>query len=174
MVSNVFAGGYRTGDMINVLFVCTANSARSVLAEAILNKLGSGRFRAFSAGSQPHGSPHALALELLKSKGYSTGALRSKSWNEFARADARPLDLVITVCDVAAAEICPKWPGSPITIHWSIANPAGATGGIASTRAAFRRTYDDLEIKLRALVELRVETMDQNDLAIALKTIAGP
>src|SRR5205809_686144 len=132
----------------NVLFLCTGNSARSIMAEAILNKAGQGRFRALSAGSHPKGevNPHALAL--LKSLGHDTSALRSKSWAEFAQANAPQLDFVFTVCDAAAGEACPVWPGQPMTAHWGIPDPAAARGSPAEIALAFRQAYRMLDRRI--------------------------
>lgn len=128
--------------MNNVLFLCTGNSARSILAEALLNRDGAGRFRAFSAGSFPKGRVHPMALALLADLGLPTEGLRSKSWDEFAASGAPPIDFVITVCDNAAGETCPAWPGRPVTLHWGMADPAAVEG--AGQRAAFERALDDL------------------------------
>jgi arsenate reductase len=135
----------------NVLFLCTGNSARSILAEALLNHWGGGRFRGFSAGSFPKGQVHPVALELLQRINLPTERLRSKSWNEFAAADAPALDFIITVCDNAAGEACPVWPGKPMTAHWSLADPAAVTG-YAAQSAAFRETLADLEARIKLFV----------------------
>jgi len=129
----------------NVLFLCTGNSARSILAEAILNSEGSDRFRAFSAGSHPKGEVHPAALALLDELGLPTGGLRSKSWGEFAASDAPPIHLIITVCDNAAGEVCPIWPGKPAKAHWSIPDPAAVEG--SGQRQAFRKAYRDLRAR---------------------------
>jgi arsenate reductase len=137
----------------NVLFLCTGNSARSVLAECLLERLGQGRFHAYSAGSHPKPAPHPQAIALLRELGYETSQLRSKSWDEFARADAPALDLVVTVCDAAAGEACPYFPGAPARLHWSIDDPAAVRGSEPELRAAFRRAYDALESRIEALVK---------------------
>lgn len=144
----------------NVLFLCTGNSARSILAESLLNHWGRGRFRAFSAGSFPKGQVHPLAIELLEWAGLPMEGLRSKSWDEFATADAPPIDFVITVCDNAAGEACPVWPGKPITAHWGIADPA-AVEGDAERVAAFRRALTELEARIKLLVNVPVESLDR-------------
>lgn len=145
----------------NVLFLCTHNSARSILGEAILNRLGGQRFRAFSAGSFPKGRVNPLAIELLRSLGYPTGALRSKSWDEFAAPGAPEMDIIITVCDQAAGETCPIWPGHPVTAHWGLADPSAAAGGDDDRRRAFRQTYYALEHRLRTLLSLPAEKLDR-------------
>ena len=144
----------------NVLFLCTGNSARSILAESLLNHWGRGRFRAFSAGSFPKGQVHPLAIELLEWTRLPTEGLRSKSWNEFATADAPPIDFVITVCDNAAGESCPVWPGKPITAHWGVADPA-AVKGDAERGAAFRTALTELEARIKLLVNVPVESLDR-------------
>ena len=144
----------------NVLFLCTGNSARSILAEAILNKLGAGKFRAFSAGSQPKGqvNPHTLAL--LSSLGYETAGVRSKSWGEFARPGAPALDFVFTVCDNAAGETCPVWPGQPMTAHWGVPDPAEATGSAAQVALAFRDAYRMLHQRIGVFTALPIRSLD--------------
>jgi arsenate reductase len=134
----------------NTLFLCTGNSARSILGEALLNHWGKGRFRAYSAGSFPKGAVHPMALELLRYMGLPTEGLRSKSWSEFASADAPIMDFVITVCDNAANEICPIWPGKPITAHWGVPDPAAVEGSEAERMAAFREAYRRLETRIQA------------------------
>lgn len=140
--------------MINVLFLCTGNSARSIMAEAMLNDpaLGGGRFRAFSAGSHPRGAVHPLAIELLREHGLPVDGLRSKSWDEFAAPGAPAIDVVITVCDSAAAEPCPVWPGRPATLHWSVLDPASVTGSEAARRQAFRDTMRRLRARIESWV----------------------
>ncbi len=158
--------------MINVLVLCTANSARSILGEAILNKIGAGRFQAYSAGSHPRGVPNPLALELLELRGHPVGALRSKSWDVFAEPGAPKMDIVITVCDAAAGESCPFWPGTPVKVHWGIPDPAGVPGGIEAERAAFRQAYDRLHARIAALVAMPVEIMAREDIQMAVSAIA--
>ena len=144
----------------NVLFLCTGNSARSILAEALLNHWGKGRFRAFSAGSFPKGKVHPLALELLQWTKLPTEGLRSKSWDEFAAPGAPPIDFVITVCDNAAGEACPVWPGKPMTAHWGVADPA-AVEGEAEKAAAFRKTLAELEARIKLFVNIPLESLDR-------------
>jgi protein-tyrosine-phosphatase len=155
----------------NVLFLCTGNSARSILAEAILDKLGADKFRAFSAGSQPKGAinPHALAL--LQSLGYGTAGLRSKSWSEFARPGAPALDFVFTVCDNAAGESCPVWPGQPMTAHWGVPDPAEATGSQAEIALAFKDAYRMLHQRIAAFTSLPIRSLDALSLQQRLKEI---
>jgi arsenate reductase len=136
---------------MNVLFLCTGNSARSILAEAYLNHVGKGGFRGYSAGSKPAGKVNALALELLREKGIPASA-RSKSWDEFASPDAPKMDLVVTVCDNAAGEICPVWPGAPRKAHWGVDDPAAVHGSAAEKRAAFRRAFDELKQRIDAFL----------------------
>lgn len=142
------------GRVWNVLFLCTGNSARSVLAEAALARLGPPRYRAFSAGSDPKSAPHPMTLETLEGLGYATARFRSKSWDEFSGPEAPPLDLIFTVCGNAAGEVCPVWPGHPLTIHWGVEDPAAAKGSEADIRAFFLAIYEQLLTKVEALVEL--------------------
>jgi protein-tyrosine-phosphatase len=153
----------------NVLFLCTGNSARSILAEAILNKEGAGRFRAFSAGSHPKGEVHPAALTLLHDLGYATDAFRSKSWGEFAVPSAPPLDFVFTVCDSAAGEICPIWPGQPMTAHWGIEDPAGAEGD--RQPQAFREAFFALLRRIQLFLSLPLDSIDQLSLQTKLREI---
>lgn len=155
----------------NVLFLCTGNSARSILAECILNRLGRGRFQAFSAGSHPTGRVNPHAIELLKRLNYPTEALRSKSWDEFATAGAPALDFVFTVCDNAANEVCPIWPGQPMTAHWGVADPAAVTGTPAEIAAAFADTYRMLERRLDIFVNLPITSLDKLSLQERLDEI---
>jgi arsenate reductase len=144
----------------NVLFLCTGNSARSILAEAILDRAGQGRFRAFSAGSQPKGHVHPYAIDLLKKLNYDVSKMRSKSWLEFSATDAPKLDFVFTVCDNAAAETCPVWPGQPMTAHWGIPDPAAATGNEAEIRLAFADAYRMLNNRIDIFVSLPMKSHD--------------
>lgn len=144
----------------NVLFLCTGNSARSVLAEGLLNLMGQGRFRAFSAGSLPTGRVNPFAIEQLDAIGYDTSTLRSKRWDEFGAADAPVMDIVITVCDNAAGEACPIWPGHPVTAHWGFADPAAVEGSDAVKREAFSRTLQQVRGRLERFLALPLPTLD--------------
>jgi arsenate reductase len=144
----------------NVLFLCTGNSARSIMGECSLRRWGASRFRAFSAGSHPTGRVHPLALELLESLNHDTDGLRRKSWEEFARADSPPLDFVFTVCDKAAGEACPVWPGQPMTAHWGVQDPAGLVAPEAAQRALFRKVYVELDTRVKLFTNLRLEEID--------------
>lgn len=155
----------------NVLFLCTGNSARSVMAESILNREGRGRFMAFSAGSQPKGKVNPYALDLLRKFNYDISALRSKSWAEFAKAGAPDLDFIFTVCDSAAGEACPLWPGQPITAHWGIPDPALATGSEAEIALAFRDAYRMLNRRIELFLALPIEKLDRLVLTTRLKEI---
>ncbi len=146
--------------MYDVLFLCTGNSARSIMAEALLNDHGAGRFRGFSAGSHPKGEVHPLTLDVLRSFGISTDGLRSKSWEEFARPENPELALVITVCDQAAGELCPIWPGKPLKAHWSIADPVASPGDKRLLKNAFRKAFRELQKRIRLLVAVEVELLD--------------
>ena len=155
----------------NVLFLCTGNSARSILAEALLNRAGQGRFRAFSAGSFPRGEVHPAALALLKQLGFPTDGLRSKSWDEFARPGAPELDFIFTVCDDAAGETCPIWPGHPMTAHWGIEDPARIEGEGQSE--AFRRAMRYLGNRISLFLALPLESLDRMTLANRLSEIGS-
>ena len=145
----------------NVLFLCTGNSARSILAEAYLNSLGRERFRAHSAGSHPAGKVNPFALELLDRSRIPTRGLRSKAWDEFAKPGAPRMDIIITVCDQAAGEVCPVWPGQPITAHWGVEDPAAVTGDDATKRAAFLKAFSLLQKRIALLTSLRLEALDR-------------
>jgi protein-tyrosine-phosphatase len=145
----------------NVLFLCTGNSARSIMAEAILNRVGKGKFQAHSAGSQPKGQVHAETVRLLQSLDYETSGFRSKSWREFAQPSAPPLDFVFTVCDNAAGETCPLWPGKPMTAHWGIPDPAETKGTPAEVALAFKDAYRMLFQRIGVFAALPIRSLDQ-------------
>jgi protein-tyrosine-phosphatase len=155
----------------NVLFLCTGNSARSVMAEAILGKLGAGKFRAFSAGSQPKGRVHPETTRLLQSLGYDVSGFRSKSWGEFADPGAPVLDFVFTVCDNAASETCPVWPGQPMTAHWGVPDPAEAKGSPAEVGLAFKDAYRMLHQRIAVFTALPIRALDQLGLQSKLRDI---
>jgi arsenate reductase (thioredoxin) len=155
----------------NVLFLCTGNSARSIMAEAILTKVGVGKFAAFSAGSQPKGQVHPEAKALLQGLGFDTAYFRSKSWNEFAMPGAPPLDFVFTVCDNAAGETCPFWPGQPMTAHWGIPDPAAAEGSPAQIALAFKDAYRMLSQRIGVFAALPIRSLDRLSLQARLKDI---
>jgi len=162
---------WHMADPFNVLFLCTGNSARSIMAEAILNKLGAGKFRAYSAGSQPKGRVNPRTTELLQSLGYDTAGFRSKSWNEFAKPGAPSLDFVFTVCDNAAGETCPVWPGQPMTAHWGVPDPAEAKGSTAEIALAFKDAYRMLHRRIGVFTALPIRSLDQLSLQQRLKEI---
>jgi protein-tyrosine-phosphatase len=155
----------------HVLFLCTGNSARSILAEAILGRLGPQRFVAHSAGSHPRGEVHPMALEVLRERGYDASRLRSKSWDEFAGPGAPALDLVFTVCDDAAGEACPVWPGQPMTAHWGVEDPAAFAGPEDAQRRIFRRVCLELERRIDLFTNLRIEALDRLSLQARLDEI---
>jgi arsenate reductase (thioredoxin) len=155
----------------NVLFLCTGNSARSIMAEVILNKIGGGKFNAFSAGSQPKGQVHPETVRLLQGLGYDTSVLRSKTWREFAGPGAPPLDFVFTVCDNAAGETCPVWPGQPMTAHWGVPDPAAATGMPAEIGLAFKDAYRMLHHRIGVFTALPLSSLDQLSLQHRLAEI---
>jgi len=155
----------------NVLFLCTGNSARSILAEAILNNRGKGRFKAFSAGSHPKVEVHPLALALLERKGLPTEGLRSKAWDEFAQPAAPTLDFIFTVCDNAAGEVCPVWPGHPMTAHWGQPDPAAVEGTELDRTNAFREAFSVLERRIEAFTSLPMASLDQLSLGKKVREI---
>jgi len=157
----------------NALFLCTGNSARSILAEAILEKEGKGRFKAYSAGSNPTGTVHSYSLDLLKTLGHPTEEMRSKNWDEFSRADAPQLDFVFTVCDNAAGETCPAWPGQPMTAHWGIPDPAAVTGSEAEKRAAFTEAYRMMFNRISLFLALPLDSIDKMSLQNRLTEIGA-
>jgi arsenate reductase len=150
-----------TDQIYNVLFLCTGNSARSILAEVLINRWGQGKFKGFSAGSHPKGAVHPLALELLQSRGLPTNGLRSKSWDGFAQPGSPNLDFVFTVCDNAAGEVCPYWPGQPMTAHWGMEDPAAVEGTDAEKQRAFLHTYTALESRIKIFASLPLRTLDR-------------
>lgn len=155
----------------NVLFLCTGNSARSILAEAIVNREGRGRFRGYSAGSHPKGEVHPYTLDLLKRLDFDTGFAQSKSWDVFAGKGAPQMDFVFTVCDQAAAEECPFWPGQPMSAHWGLPDPAAVAGSVAEQRAAFNETYRMLRNRILAFVNLPISSLDRMALQKRLDAI---
>jgi arsenate reductase (thioredoxin) len=157
----------------NILFLCTGNSARSIIAEAILNRLAPGQFKAFSAGSQPKGQVNPRTLELLRKLNYDVSTARSKSWGEFAKPGAPQLDFVFTVCDDAAGESCPLWPGQPMTAHWGIPDPAAATGTEAEVALAFKDAYRMLNRRIELFLAQPIAKLDRLVLAKRLKEIGG-
>ena len=161
------------GRPYNVLFLCTGNSARSILAEAILNRIGRGRFAAFSAGSQPKGAVNPHAISLLKRLDFPTESLRSKSWDEFAKAGAPKMDFVFTVCDNAANEVCPAWPGQPMTAHWGVPDPAAVQGDESEIGEAFRHTFLLLQRRIELFASLPVEKLDRLSLKLRLDEIGS-
>lgn len=155
----------------SVLFLCTGNSARSIMAEAILNKVGAGKFHAYSAGSQPKGQVHPETIRLLQSLAYDTSGFRSKSWNEFAKPGGPSLDFVFTVCDSAAGETCPVWPGQPMTAHWGIPDPAEARGNAAEIALAFKDAYRMLHQRIGIFAALPLRSLDKLSLQNKLREI---
>jgi len=156
---------------MNVLFLCTGNSARSIMAEVILNHLGQGRFRAFSAGSFPTGRVNPFSLQALEGLGMKAGDVHSKSWDQFAGPDAPPIELILTVCDNAANETCPIWPGKPVTAHWGVEDPAAIQGDDDEKRAAFKRAAEILRVRIERLVALPIERLDAVQLREQLRQI---
>jgi protein-tyrosine-phosphatase len=159
--------------VFNVLFLCTGNSARSIMAEAVLNNLGRGHFRAYSAGSHPATQVNPFAIELLEKSRLPTDALRSKSWDEFAAPEAPALDFVFTVCDKAAGEVCPVWPGQPMTAHWGIEDPAAVQGSDEEKRRAFMRAFTELSTRINLMLALPLDKLDRMTLKRRLDEIGG-
>lgn len=157
----------------NLLFLCTGNSARSILAEALANQLAKGRFHAYSAGSHPRGHVHPMALQVLEEAGIATDGLRSKPWDEFATPDAPPMDLIITVCDKAAGEACPLWPGHPVTAHWGIEDPASVAGSQEQVHKAFGKALQLLQHRLSLLMALKPEALDRLALETRVREIGA-
>jgi arsenate reductase len=145
----------------HVLFLCTANSARSIMAECAIGRWGKGKFKGYSAGSHPTGEINPMTLRVLRDLHYDLAGLRSKSWDEFARTDSTPLDFVFTVCDQTAGEVCPLWPGQPITAHWGVADPGTFAGTEEAKHRFFRRIYGELENRIKIFTSLRLETLDR-------------
>ena len=162
-----------TDRLFNILFLCTGNSARSILAESILRKDGAGRFNAFSAGSHPKGAVNPFALKTLAAYGYPTEGLRSKNWDEFATRDAPRMDFVFTVCDNAAGEACPLWPGQPVTAHWGIEDPAAVEGTNIEKERAFNEAFRFLRNRIRAFTALPVKSLDKLSLSARLRDIGN-
>jgi arsenate reductase len=160
-----------TDNIYNVLFLCTGNSARSILAESLLNRWGRGRFRAYSAGSHPKGEVHPIALALLQQLDFPIEGLRSKPWDEFEAPDAPPLHFIFTVCDNAAGEVCPVWPGKPITAHWGIPDPAAVAGSEADKWSAFRAALRALDNRIQAFTSLPLASMQGSQLKTELDRI---
>ena len=155
----------------NILFLCTGNSARSIMAESAMNRWGKGKFKAFSAGSHPSGTVHPMTIQLLNELNYETRRLRSKSWDEFARSDGAPLDFVFTVCDKVAGEMCPVWPGQPITAHWGAEDPAAFVGSEEARRRFFLRIYTELENRIKIFTSLPFDSLDRFALERRLREI---
>jgi len=155
----------------NVLFLCTGNSARSIIAEVLMNQRGGGRFRGFSAGSHPKGAVHPIALELLKRMNFPTAGLRSKGWDEFAAPTGPLLDFVFTVCDNAAGEVCPYWPGQPVTAHWGVPDPAAVEGSETDKWVAFRETFRLLDNRIKVFASLPLASLDRIKLQEKLDAI---
>jgi len=162
-----------TDRVLNVLFLCTGNSCRSIIAESLLDHRGRDRFQAFSAGSHPEGRVNPRAIRALEKKGLPTLGLRSKSWHEFAKEDAPIMDFIITVCDKAAGEVCPVWPGGPVSAHWGVPDPALFRGNETATEAVFEQTLGRLERRIRALLDLPLATLDGEGLKHRLNEIGA-
>ena len=160
-----------TDKIYNVLVLCTGNSARSIMAEALINTMGRSRFRAYSAGSHPGGTVNPFAVEQVMATGYPVDALRSKSWDEFAAPDAPKMDFVITVCDNAAGEVCPCWPGSPLTAHWGFEDPAAVVGSDEEKRQAFQKIFRQILNRVQVFVNLPLHVLDKNAIKREIDTI---
>jgi len=157
----------------NILVLCTGNSARSILAETLFNTLGAGRFKAYSAGSHPTGRVNPFAIEKLRILGYPTENLRSKSWDEFAQPDSPQMDFIVTVCDNAAGEVCPLWPGHPVSAHWGFPDPAAASGSDEEKRAAFAQTLRQIKSRVEQFLGLPLETLDRIDIERKMRAIGS-
>lgn len=157
----------------NVLFLCTGNSARSIMAEALVSTMGRGRFRGYSAGSKPGGKVNPYAIEQVKKTGYATDKLRSKSWDEFAAPDAPQMDFIITVCDNAAGEVCPAWPGHPASAHWGFEDPAAVEGSDEEKRAAFERIFKQIMARMTAFVCLPLPMLEKNAIQREIRQIGA-
>jgi arsenate reductase len=155
----------------NILVLCTGNSARSILAEALFNTLGAGRFKAYSAGSHPTGRVNPFAIEQVRALGYPVDGLRSKSWNEFAQEDSPQMDFIVTVCDNAAGEVCPLWPGQPVTAHWGFPDPASVEGSDEVKRAAFAQTLRQIRNRVQLFLSLPLETLDRMAIESRMRAI---
>lgn len=162
-----------TKETYNVLFLCTGNSARSIMAEALVTTMGKGRFKGFSAGSKPGGKVNPFAIEMVKKTGYPLENLRSKSWDEFAAPDAPHMDFIITVCDNAAGEVCPCWPGHPATAHWGFADPAAVAGTDDEKRRAFERIFGQIMTRMRTFVDLPFEMLEKHVIQQELRKIGS-
>jgi arsenate reductase len=160
-----------TNKTYNVLFLCTGNSARSIMAEALVTTMGKGRFQGYSAGSKPGGKVNPYAIEKVKEAGYPVENLRSKSWDEFARPDAPKMDFIITVCDNAAGEVCPIWPGHPVTAHWSFEDPAAVEGSDEQKRAAFAKIYKQILARMTTFVGLPLHSLEKNAIQHEIRKI---
>lgn len=163
-----------TEKIYKVLFLCTGNSARSILAEALVSTMGKGRFQGFSAGSHPSGVVHPFALELVKGTGYPLDQVRSKSWDEYSAADAPAMDFIITVCDKAAGEVCPYWPGHPLSAHWGFEDPVATTGTDAEKRAVFQKVFRQIVARMNLFVSLPLPMLEKHALVHALSVIGQP
>ena len=162
-----------TDKTYNVLVLCTGNSARSIMAEALINTMGNGRFRAYSAGSHPSGRVNPFAIEKVAAVNYPTDKLRSKSWDEFAQADAPQMDFIVTVCDNAAGEMCPIWPGQPVSAHWGFEDPAAVEGSDADKRRAFDTVFRQIMARVRVFVNLPLATLDKAAIQREMKAIGA-